>query len=111
LITTEGFDYEAFLKGGQALERIWLEFTKLGYVIQPMTAITLFYLRWLLIGKTEFSSSQQKWLSHVWRDFQNLFPEINFNKSGLVMLLRFGRAADVNIGTLRKSIKDLTLLD
>ena len=110
LLTVDGLDNESFLKGGQALERIWLTFTDAGISVQPMTAITLFWLRWIINGKKDFDQKSQKLLGDVWDDFQNLFPDQNFNKKGLVMLFRFGISEPVTTGTLRKNVEDFLLL-
>jgi molybdopterin/thiamine biosynthesis adenylyltransferase len=105
LVTVDGLDNESFLNGGRALERIWLNLTRQGFSVQPMTAITLFWLRWLLKGKNEFSGSQQRLLAGVWKDFQEMFADVNFNETGPVMLFRFGQGDDISCGTLRKNIK------
>ncbi len=105
LVIVEGCDKESFLKGGRALERIWLDLTRQGFSVQPMTAITLFWLRWLIKGKNEFSKGQQKLLAPVWKEFQQMFPDVDFNTKGVVMLFRFGRSDDISCGTLRKEVK------
>jgi molybdopterin/thiamine biosynthesis adenylyltransferase len=105
LVTIEGFDNEAFLKGGRALERTWLALTRQGFSVQPMTAITLFWLRWLVKGKNEFPGVQQKLLAPVWKDFQEIFNGVDFDKNGLVMLFRFGKSDDILCKTLRKGVK------
>ena len=109
LLTIDGFDNESFLKGGQVLERIWLTFQEEGISVQPMTAITLFWLRWLMNGKENFNQKSRKILGKVWEDFQNLFHRQDFNQNGLVMLFRFGISEPVSIGTLRKNIDDFIL--
>jgi len=105
LVTVDGLDNESFLKGGRALERTWLTLTRLGFSVQPMTAITLFWLRWLMNGKDEFSGSQQRMLAGVWKDFQKMFSDVEFNANGPVMLFRFGQGDDISCGTLRKDVK------
>ena len=94
-----------FLVSGQALERIWLTISKDGLSMQPMTAITLFRMRWMLEGKAGFSKSHQKLLEKVWRYYQELFPRVNFNKHGQVMLFRFGYGRSIKHGTHRKRME------
>lgn len=111
LLTVHNTDWESFLSGGRALERAWLTLTRFGVSVQPMTAITLFWLRWLLKGKDQFPLDQQKILESVWEKFQELFPEIDWNTHGPVMLFRYGYAKPPTTGTLRKDIGDLMLTD
>ncbi|MBU2454297.1 MAG: ThiF family adenylyltransferase, partial [Proteobacteria bacterium] len=105
LVTVDGFDQASFLTGGRALERTWLALIRQGFCVQPMTAITLFWLRWLIKGKNEFPGSQQRLLAGVWKDFQKMYPDIDFNSKGPVMLFRFGKSDDISCGTLRKDLK------
>lgn len=109
LLTVHNTDRPTFLKGGRALERVWLTLTRFGLSVQPMTAITLFWLRWLLKGKDQFPRRQQIELASVWEDFQKIFPEVDWKKNGPVMLFRFGYAKPPTVGTLRKQIGDLML--
>ncbi len=55
LVTVDGLDTVSFLKEGRALERIWPTLTNAGLSFQPMTAVTLFWLKWLIKGENEFS--------------------------------------------------------
>jgi len=106
LLTVNKTDNASFLMGGRALERAWLTFTHLGLSVQPMTAITLFWLRWMLKGENQFSSSQQTMLIQVWNDFQKMFADVDFKVDGLVMLFRFGFSDPITTGTLRKKVSD-----
>ncbi len=103
LITTKGRTEEDFINGGRALERIWLTMTQAGYKIQPMTAITLFFLRKQFEGYVNFSNSQVQMLDKIWKDYKNLFLNADLDNKGMVMLFRFGKADNILYGTLRKS--------
>jgi hypothetical protein len=91
-----------FLNGGKALERIWLTLTRLGISMQPMTAITLFWLRWLIEGRENFQEKHRQLLAQAWETYKSLFQSVNFDTEGHVMLFRFGFAATSNTGTYRK---------
>jgi molybdopterin/thiamine biosynthesis adenylyltransferase len=106
LLTVEGMGIEDFLKGGQALERIWLAITQQGLAMQPMTAITLFWLRWQIEGEESFAKKHRKLLHNVWEEYQSLFQEVSFFKKGQVMLFRFGYGEEIKYGTYRKDLKD-----
>lgn len=104
LVTSDGFTEECFLTGGRALERIWLSFTRCKIAVQPMTAMTLFWLRWILEGKNAFTEKQQTMLTEVWKEFERIFPQVDMKKEAPVMLLRYGKSDAISYGTLRKGV-------
>ncbi len=101
LLTVDGTGEIDFLKGGQALQRVWLTLTSLGLQMQPMTAITLFYLRRFLNGKSDFTKEHTAILDRLEPDYKALFPKLNNDDAGQVMLFRFGFSDDVSCRTLR----------
>jgi len=109
LLTTSGMDTRNFLVGGQALERIWLKLTSYGIAMQPMTAITLFWLRWQLRGPDDFSSIHQDLLEGVWKEYRELFRQVNFDREGHVMLFRMGYAPHIKHRTYRKHVDDFLI--
>jgi len=102
LVTTEGKTRTDFLKGGRALERVWLELTRAKFKVQPVTAITLFFLRKQLEGDKKFSTAHARMLDTIWKSYEDLFPNQGLETEGQVMLLRFGRAPHIRYGTLRR---------
>jgi hypothetical protein len=96
-----------FLTGGRALERIWLAMARLGISLQPMTAITLFWNRWLKEGGGNFKARHQLLLENAWRDYEQIFPSVDFKTEGHVMLFRFGIGPRIRSGTYRKDFKTL----
>jgi nitroreductase len=109
LITVSGMSIHDFVRGGQALERLWLKASQEGLSVQPMTAITLFWSRWQLEGGGSFQPKHETLLSNVWMEYRQLFPEVDFLGEGHVMLLRLGYGKDVEVRTLRRDIEDLVL--
>ncbi len=104
LLTVRGKDIEDFLKGGQALQRLWLTLTDRGVAMQPMTAITLFWLRWKIEGEENFLPGHRKLLRKVWKSYQNLFPNVDFSQESHIMLFRIGYGPPVSTRTFRKDI-------
>jgi molybdopterin/thiamine biosynthesis adenylyltransferase len=102
LVTVEGVEPCDFLVGGRALQRVWLAMEHHGLQMQPMTAVTLFWLRWLWEGPESFSAKHQKLLEKVWTGFQGLFPDADFHSRGLVMLFRTGYGPGIRHRTLRR---------
>ena len=107
LVLAKGRSREDFLNGGRALERVWLSLTRAGYQFQPMTAITLFFLRLHQDGGKKFSKPHARMLDTLWIDYQKLFPVLKNSETGLIMLFRFGRGEIPRHGTLRFEKKSL----
>lgn len=101
---------EAFLRGGMSMQRVWLMATRLGLALQPMTAITLFWLRWRLDGPEVFDMSHRRLLEAVWTGFEKLFPELG-GTCWPVMLFRAGHATSIRFGTPRRAVEDDLVLE
>ncbi len=102
LVTVKGTGTKDLLIGGQALERTWLNLAKLGISFQPMAAVTLFWMRWLLSGENDFLPKHRPLLNRVWDAYKRLFPEVDFEADGHVLLFRFGVAKPIRQRTIRK---------
>ena len=68
-------------------------------------AITLFRMRWEMAGKNGFSKPHHELLEAVWEDYQALFPGVDMNVNGQVMLFRFGYGKPIRHGTHRKKME------
>jgi hypothetical protein len=106
LITVPGTAAQDLFTGGRALERAWLTLTDLGQAVQPMTAVTIFWLRCQIEGDASFTNSQRRLLRGLWEEYRAIFSGVDFDRAGHVMLLRFGVAKPVSARTLRKPIDD-----
>ena len=104
LMTVQGMEIENFLKGGQVLERAWLNITQKGLSMQPMTAVTLFWLRWQLEGENAFSENHRHLLQETFEEYRMLFPDVNFEREGHVLLFRLGYGKEVKYETYRKDV-------
>ncbi len=100
LLTIPGMQPNDFASGGRALQRVWLTLTHYNLRMQPMTAVTLFRLAWLLDGPEVFSTRHQDMLRHVWSELETLYPEAW--KRGPVMLFRAGFGKPIRYGTYRR---------
>ena len=105
LITVDGTGRDHLLNGGRALERIWLSLTHAGFQFQPMTAVTLFFLRRRYEGDKEFSAAHAKMLEKIKADYARLFSVPGLDRKGQVMLFRFGLAENMRYGTMRQHLK------
>jgi hypothetical protein len=110
LITVPGTAAQDLFTGGRALERAWLTLTDLGQAVQPMTAVTIFWLRCQIEGDASFTGSQRRLLRGLWDKYRAIFAGVDFDRAGHVMLFRFGVSKPVSSRTLRKPI-DAFLID
>ncbi|EIM63812.1 ThiF family adenylyltransferase [Desulfobacter postgatei] len=108
LLTVEGSGNKDFLVGGRALERVWLELTRQGYHIQPMTAITLFFMRLFLNQGRKFMQKHKDLLNSVREDYFKLFRSVDA-KNGQVMLFRVGHGRPIRHFTRRKGIESFLI--
>ncbi|SDT97217.1 ThiF family adenylyltransferase [Desulfobacula phenolica] len=105
LLTVGGMTDKDFLAGGRALQRVWLELTRHGYHVQPMTAATLFFMRFAFKKEHEFLPKHIRLLDSVKKYYLNLFPGFNLS-NGQVMLFRVGFGREIKHFTKRKNVKD-----
>jgi nitroreductase len=93
---------EQFYEGGRALQRIWLAATRAGLDFQPMTAITLFRLRWQLGRQQAFPARQRRALETLWPHYESQFGTAGALRQGHVMLFRLGYGRRAACRTLRR---------
>jgi hypothetical protein len=105
LLTVDGMADKNFIEGGRALQRIWLDLTRRGYQVQPMTAITLFYMRLALNKESGFLPKHIRLLNAVKNDYLNLFPGLS-DSMAQIMLFRVGKGREIKHFTRRKKMED-----
>jgi hypothetical protein len=93
---------ETLIKGGRALERLWLTTTRMGLSFQPMTAITLFWMRWRMNQLDGLGVQQARSLQALWHAYQDIFDVKPNSPEGHVMLFRIGVGHPIACRTLRK---------
>jgi hypothetical protein len=94
---------ETLIEGGRALERLWLTATRNGLSFQPMTAITLFWMRWRMQQLDALGEKQARLLRSLWPAYHDIFAVPPGSSEGHIMLFRIGRGRSVACRTLRKS--------
>jgi molybdopterin/thiamine biosynthesis adenylyltransferase/nitroreductase len=104
LLFSEGTEDVDYLEGGRALQKIWLMLEHKGIRFQPMTAVTLFWMRYMMGGEGDFSAEHGKVLKEIGPGLRALFPEVDFDKNGLIMLFRMGYGPDTRYGTIRRDV-------
>jgi len=94
---------ETLVKGGRALERLWLTTARMGLSFQPMTAITLFWMRWRMNQLDELGKSHTRMLQSLWNTYHDIFDVAPGSPEGHVMLFRIGVGRPVACRTVRKT--------
>ncbi len=102
IIRIKGQDIHSFFNGGQALQNVWLEATRLGISFQPMTISTFLWMNWQFKRTAIFSTKHQQLLKKIWKDYQKIF-HCNDNETH-ILLFRLGYGQIMETKTLRKKI-------
>ncbi len=93
---------ETLIEGGRALERLWLTVARKGLAFQPMTAITLFWMRWRMQQLEALGARQARLLRSLWPAYNAFFDVSPESPEGHVMLFRIGLGRPIGRPTLRK---------
>lgn len=102
MITVQGNDKVAFVEGGRAVQRLWLEATLQGFALQPIIGLTLLIHRLKQHNLNEFSVTHQNFVMRAAKKLPELFI---VNKSD-TMIMGFragGFASQSAIKTMRKN--------
>ena len=88
-----------YVLAGRAMQRVWLEATKLGLNIQPVTGIIFFIQRLTAGDKESFSEEHSRMIEDA---FNGIVEELKTDKKNVAMLFRLGY-------TNKKAFKSLRL--
>ena len=102
MITIQGKDKTAFVQGGRAAQRLWLEATKQGFALQPIIGLTLLVNRLKQNKLDDFSEQHRQFVSRAAESLPELFGVSK--EDTLVMGFRAGSVEEQKIvRTLRKN--------
>ncbi|MDD2943845.1 MAG: ThiF family adenylyltransferase, partial [bacterium] len=105
LLTMPTTSSEDLLRGGQALQRIWLKATELGLSFQPLAAIPITSF----MDADEFSAlapGKEAAFQALQQKFQLLFPQVNWSAQRAIMLYRIGYGPAMTMRSPRRSVAD-----
>lgn len=105
LLTFRGHDREAYLRGGRALERLWLTATARGLAFQPMSALPYLFARLERGGGQGFSESQKATLAALRARYRALFTIQDGDAE--LLLFRLAIAGPPTRRSLRRGTEDL----
>jgi len=102
MVTIQGNDKVAFVEGGRAVQRLWLEATKQGFALQPIIGLTLLINR---LQQGTLDGFSTKHALFVRRAAEKL-PELYAVKKSdtLIMGFRVGSVETKVVKTLRKKV-------
>ncbi len=104
-LSIAGEEAEDFVRGGEALERLWLTVTCEGLAFQPITGITCLILHRRLEGGAELSPAQRALLADAEDALDRLLPGVRARTP--IMLFRLGYANPPTARTLRRQVEDV----
>lgn len=107
LITVPDHSNQNFVKGGMALQRIWLKLTEMGVAAQPMTTANFFHLRRNIEGLSSFSLKHQGLINSGLDSFAKLFPNEDMKNRSQIMLMRIGYSKGIKTWTVRHKVNSL----
>ncbi|MEC8023662.1 MAG: hypothetical protein VX223_06970, partial [Myxococcota bacterium] len=94
----------AFFRGGRVFQRVWLEATRLGLAIHPVSNLPWMFRRVDRMQGRGFSPEAREFLRTVRPTFDSLFPA---SKGARLGLLRISSASRPAARTLRRPLSDV----
>jgi molybdopterin/thiamine biosynthesis adenylyltransferase len=107
LITMPNNSALNYVKGGQALERVWLKLAEMGISTQPMTTVNFFQVRNQLEGLKNFDTKHHQLLKDGFSEYAKIFSTEDMENRGQIMLLRLGYSKGIKTWTVRHFAKTL----
>jgi molybdopterin/thiamine biosynthesis adenylyltransferase/nitroreductase len=105
LLTIPEHTPEAYLRGGRALQRLWLAATARGLALQPWTGLPYLFARLLRGGGAGLSESEQHELQTLRTRYLQLLPSAEGRAE--LMLFRLTHAAPPSARSLRRKLDDV----
>jgi hypothetical protein len=104
-ITMDVTTPEAYIQGGQAMERVWLSATNLGLAVHPFGGLPFLLTRYMQGGGEGLTSGQAATLANVQRKMAEIFPLPSDH--AFIILFRFGRAPHPSFRAIRRPLSDV----
>jgi hypothetical protein len=96
---------EEFLRGGRALERIWLSAQAEGLSLQPLGSLSIFFAHVQLLGGRRLSPRHAARVARLMERFRHLVPWAPDRV--LLLLFRLGRSAPPRFRSLRRRVEEV----
>jgi hypothetical protein len=105
LVTIAGTGRESYVRGGRALQRVWLTATSLGLAMQPMSAIVYLWRRLEHGGGVGLDAGEVAVLSQLRERFNKLF-DVGSDRAE-IMLFRLAIAEPPTARALRRPVDEV----
>lgn len=100
---------ETMFNGGRALEKLWLEITKLGFSFQPWTIFTFFMIRVNLFKGEKFSNEEVEEIKKAESDFRKVFK---LEKDDIpIFIFRLSKSKSPSARSLRLGWEEFTEIE
>jgi len=96
-----------YLKGGVAMQKLWLEATLQGLALQPMEALPIFVLNLQLNKTQDFTENQVKKLKTLKEEFYSLFG-LGADHA-VIFMFRIGYGTTASARTTRRSLESFLI--
>lgn len=107
LIVTSGNGPADYVRGGEAMERVWHEMTLLGLSLQPMMALPVFLIAQAFVSEDVFRGRQKEKVLQMAREFRSLFNLCG--QEGLILMFRTGYADPPSARSLRMPLESFLM--
>lgn len=105
LISVDGGAPGASLRGGRAIEHLWLLAQKLGYAWHPMTALIYMFEMLATDAAAVFTEHERRTLAALRAQFDEVFPTAPFQSR--LMLFRLSVASAASVRSLRRPLSSI----
>jgi hypothetical protein len=105
LMRVPGCGPASFVRGGRAVQHLWLTATQLGLAIQPWTALPYLLARLEQGGGEGFDAEERSWFAGLRGGYRDLFPETAGQCE--VMLFRVSRSDPPTARSLRRPVDEV----
>ena len=103
VILAPDWSRESFVRGGEAMQKIWHEATLEGLAMQPMEALPIFMVSLNQTGGKDFTAGQKKKLQILKEKFYSLFGIQD--KNGIILFFRVGIAKKPSARSKRRPLE------
>lgn len=107
VITIPFYSKEQYIHGGRAMERVWIECNRHGISLQPVSQLLFLFARLIHGNGEDLNLDYQKKIKELNDRFKQVFPLNNGEEA--IFIFRLGRAKEMTIKSLRRSIDKILL--
>jgi|GEM_PF-392224 len=107
ILVADQADSKAFLQGGRALQRVWLEADRQRLAVQPLGSPAIFFAHQRLLGGRNLPAGHRRILPGLIERFEALAPWVSGRT--LLMVFRVGWSKPASFRSLRRPVEAVYL--